>query len=223
MVFKFLSKNGLLYYHNKVKALLDTKAPLAHTHDIATHDKSGFMSPADKILLDNLPSGEYFSKDFISQESNITKEKTYALDAIQHNPNIKGTMAYDINLLKENTASTLVNRIDYLKEHKTDIVTSFFSSALYKFGRIAIFCADITFDIETEEYSVNLSYMPEDMCPIGNLSVNILSNQGNPIYFYVDSSDNGGRIGIRALGKTVVKLNTGSDGVRCNLIYITKE
>jgi predicted glutamine amidotransferase len=41
-------------YNDTVLRLINSKAPILHTHMLATHETNGFMSSEDKITLDNV-------------------------------------------------------------------------------------------------------------------------------------------------------------------------
>lgn len=111
-----------------------------------------------------------------------------------------------------------VDIINYTNQiiKNTDVVAHMFSTNLRKVGHIVTFVINITVKAVSSA-AVVLGTIPEGVRPPADVSYNILTNNGDACYVYIDSN---GKFGIRKISATSFAAN---DGVRFCANYITEE
>ena len=111
-----------------------------------------------------------------------------------------------------------VDIINYTSQiiKNTDVIANMWSTNIRKVGHIVTFVINITVKAVPRSYVV-LGTIPEGVRPPANVSYNVLTNNGDACYVYIDSN---GQFGIRKISATSFAAN---DGVRFCANYITEE
>lgn len=109
----------------------------------------------------------------------------------------------------------IINYTDQIIKN-TDVVAYMFSTNIRKVGHIVTFVINITVKAVPRSYVV-LGTIPEGVRPPANVSYNVLTNNGDACYVYIDSN---GQFGIRKISAAEFAAN---DGVRFCANYITEE
>ena len=109
----------------------------------------------------------------------------------------------------------IINYTDQIIKN-TDVVAYMFSTNIRKVGHIVTFVINITVKAVPSSY-VQLGTIPKGVRPPADVSYNILTNNGDACYVYIDSD---GKFGIRKISATEFASN---DGVRFCANYITEE
>lgn len=154
------------------------------------------------------------SQDKIVMDSNIT-ESGFCLDAREANPNIENSIAYNVNKLN-NMLNAEENLISYLKNNQTDNAISWFSSSAFRLGMHVFLSLNLTFN-PTGKYSINLAEIPSVLEPLSSVTMNVITNNGQSAYIYLDSSNLTGMLGVQT--DTVI---TKIDGIRVCIYYLAK-